>query len=153
MDPKAFRVEIIRPALKLSGLWSENGEALMLGTALAESGLRHLRQIGGGPAIGFYQVEPATHDDVLRYLRRSDNKLLKQRILSASLLEDFPDSRVMLWNLRYATLIARVKYWMRPEPLPYYEDIEALGRYWKSFYNTSKGAGTVEHFIKAWQGS
>ena len=35
--------------------------ALLLGTAMIESGLKHLQQLNGGPAMGLWQCEPRTH--------------------------------------------------------------------------------------------
>lgn len=150
MDAHEFRTLIIRPTLKAINLWSLNGEYLLLGTALAESGLQNLEQ-DKGPALGVYQMEPGTYKDCLRYLNRADNKLLKERILTACYLECFPNEKALIWHLRFATCMARIKYWMDPKPLPYYKDLEAQADYWKTIYNTCLGSGTVEHYIQAWQ--
>ena len=55
---------VIRPALEKLSLWSLSAEELVLGTAIVESGLTYLKQHGDGPALGLWQVEPATHDDL-----------------------------------------------------------------------------------------
>ena len=55
---------VIAPALEKIGLWSRAAEELVLGTAIIESGLTYLKQHGDGPALGLWQVEPATHDDL-----------------------------------------------------------------------------------------
>jgi hypothetical protein len=39
-------------------------EQLLLGTAMQEDDLVHRRQMGGGPARGFFQMELATHNDI-----------------------------------------------------------------------------------------
>ncbi len=150
MDSRAFRIDIIRPALKLVGLFSESAENLLLGTALAESGLNVVKQIGGGPALSFFQLEDETITDCIRYLNRQDKRRLKARILSACYLEIFPQNESVTWNLRYATLLARVKYWMQPSPLPSPNDAIAHGEYWKKFFNSEDGKGTVEHFVSQW---
>ena len=64
LDPQHFLAYVVRPSLESIGLWSEAAERLLLGTAIAESQLTWLRQHGGGPARGVYQIEPATHDDI-----------------------------------------------------------------------------------------
>ena len=151
VDVNNFRVEIVRPALQLCGLWSEAAENLMIGTALAESGLQWVRQIGGGRGLSFLQIEPDTYNDILRYLHRPDNKLLKERVLSACFMDVFPDAKCLVWNIRLAVLIARVIYWRRPEPLPDANNPEKLGQYWKKHYNSDLGKGTIDHFIKAWE--
>lgn len=139
MDDTAFRTDIIRPALKVTGMWSQAAENLMLGTALVESGLRVVKQFEGGPAISFYQLEPSTIDDCIRYLTLYKNRDLKEKILSACYMDIFPPSECATWNMRYATLMARIKYWMRPEPLPYHRDAFGMAEYHKRFYNTYEG--------------
>lgn len=151
MDVTNFRVEIVRPALQLCGLWSESAENLLIGTALVESNLNLLTQVGDGPALSFFQIEPDTYNDVLRYLYRSDNKKLKDRILAACMTEIFPEAKCLTWNIRLAVLIARVIYWRKSEPLPLVNDVKGLANYWKVHYNTVKGKGTIDHFITAWK--
>ena len=62
---------VIRPALSKINLWSPNAEELVLGLAIVESGLTYIRQWGGGPALGLWQVEPSTQN---RDLCRCNNK-------------------------------------------------------------------------------
>jgi len=148
MQGWAFREQIVRPALKDAGLWSESAEDLLMGTAYAESGLRTVAQAGGGPALSFFQIEQASYHDIIRYL--AGNEHLMALILIACEMSSFPRAEVLAWDMRLATLIARVKYWMRPEPLPSAGDVDGLASYWKSIYNSELGAGTVEHFKLQW---
>lgn len=61
---------LIAPTLKEIGLYSDTALNLVTGTGLVESGFRVTVQSGGGPALGWFQMEPATHDDIWRnYLR------------------------------------------------------------------------------------
>ena len=53
----------------------------------------------------------------------------------------------MVWNLAYATAIARVVYLRVPAPLPPATDLVALAAYWKRWYNTRAGSGTSAEFI------
>ena len=55
---------VIKPALEKLGLWSMAAEELVLGTAIVESAAIYLRQHGAGPALGLWQAEPRTHDDL-----------------------------------------------------------------------------------------
>jgi len=145
LDIGQFRRLVIRPTLTHLGLWSQAAEDLLLGTALQESGLRHLGQLGGGPARGVYQIEPATHDDLIR------NYLVHRRRLSGlvrALMAPAPGPVEQLaTNLAYGTAIARLVYFRRPEPLPPPDDVEGLARYWKRHFNTEKGRGTVPAFV------
>jgi hypothetical protein len=67
---RTIAAEIIRPALHAPGIWSQSLECLVLGTGAQESHYQYVQQIGGGPALGWWQCEPATHDDIwANYLR------------------------------------------------------------------------------------
>ena len=151
LDPQDFRDHVIAPTLHRLRLWSAEAEELLLGTALAESGLRRLRQLGGGPALGVYQMEPATHADIWRWLRRrrpllADDiaALTAETNLSGS-LERAPH---LVTNLAYATAMTRAHYLRVRMPIPRGPDAQA--RYWKRSYNTPLGAGTVDHYLAAW---
>jgi len=148
VDTDDFRRLALRPALVHLGLWSRAAEDLLLGTALAESGgLRWLAQRGGGPALGFFQIEPATHDDVWRNYLAYRSELAAK---TAALAAPSPDRTVQLaTNLRYAAAIARLIYRRVAAPLPI--TLAARAGYWKAHYNTAAGAGATEHFIAAWR--
>ncbi len=146
LDPHAFRRQVIRPALIKLGLHSSAAEALLLGTALSESGLVHLVQTGGGPARGLYQIEPATHRDIwLSYLAYRPS--LAERVLGLA-AGARPGAGQLVWNLGYATAIARLVYYRVPDPLPAADDLESLARYYKAHFNTVKGKAKVEDFLR-----
>lgn len=146
INPSHFRLQIIRPVLVAMGMHSEAAENLLLGTALQESRLTFLKQING-PALGVYQIEPDTHDDVWQnYLAyRPDLASIVGGFKSSAWQYD--DRKDLIGNLFYATAIARIIYRRVPEPLPAHDDIEALGRYWKQHYNTPLGKGTANEFV------
>lgn len=76
MDIRQFRDFIVRPALQQINAWTLNVEQLVMATAMAESGVFFIHQIGRGPARGFFQMEPVTHDDIWeRYLSRQPGLL------------------------------------------------------------------------------
>jgi len=146
---KDLREAIVRPTLKKIGLWSEAAENLLLGTAAQESQMgRYLRQIGGGPGLGIFQVESSTHDDIW------DNYLIYRGPLLSAVTKltvlQMPRTQQLVWNLYYATAIARIHYLRVPEPLPAPDDVSELGCYWKNHYNTKLGKGTVEEFVKSY---
>lgn len=143
MDPEAFRQLIIRPTLEWLGMGGRAAEDLLLGTALVESGLRHLRQIRG-PALGVYQCEPATYADILAYVRARPALLARLQPLIAG--TGLPDVSQIVWNLKFATAICRLHYWRVVEPLP--QDLEGQAAYWKRYYNTLQGRGTVAKYLQ-----
>ncbi len=155
LDPSSFRELIIDPTLKKMDLYSPVSSNLILGTAIQESRLHHLKQING-PALGLYQVEPATHHDL--YVNYINNKRhvagRLNRINFRALMNNWdtwPNDELLITNLEYATAICRLIYFRRPEALPDDpNDIESLGKYWKKHYNTISGAGTVSQFNRSY---
>lgn len=136
-----FKTLIVRPALAGAGLDGDAAANLLTGTALVESNLAWLEQMRG-PALGITQMEPATHDDCWENFLRHNPDLAKH-ILATSGLSGMPDAGTMVWNLRYAILMARVKYLRVQAPLPAASDAYGLASYHKQFYNTASGSANV----------
>ena len=66
MDKRQLR-NLIRRVLIGIGGYSEEAENLLMGTAAQESALgEYIRQLGNGPALGIFQMEPETFDDIVR---------------------------------------------------------------------------------------
>jgi len=127
------------------GLYSEDTEELLMLTAAVESNLGHyLNQNGGGPARGIFQMEPTTEQDIFdNYLVYNPSLLKKVREYQGL----FPEKE-MVYNLAYQIIMARIHYLRVPERLPSTDDIEGVADYWKRYYNTYKGKGTVEKAVK-----
>lgn len=147
-----FREHIIRPVLAhLHPVipFSMGAVELLLGTAIQESGLMYIAQIGGGPARGFWQMEPATHLDIWRWLRARDG--LTSRI--DELLAQAPQLPLdaLSGNAFYACALARVHYFRAPEKLPEAGDLQGQAKLWKLRYNTPLGAGRVEDYVTNWR--
>jgi hypothetical protein len=148
---QTFSETVIRPVVIALGT-DQNPEAaiqLLLGTAIQESNLVARRQIGGGPALGLFQMEPATHDDCwANYLKYLPG--LAGRVLVSSGLTIEPAATEMIENDRYAAAMCRVRYLRAPAELPTAGNLEALALYYKVFYNTPRGAATAQEFIMNW---
>ena len=157
IQPAHLLVDVIRPALAVVGLGSVAVEQLLLGTAAAESRCgEFLHQDGGGPALGVWQVEPATHEDVWRNvlafkpaLRARVESLVPPFYSGMASQSPAPPPRVLCGNLLYACVIARLVYWRSPAALPQAGDWQGLAAMWKRVYNTTFGAGTTAHFLEA----
>ncbi len=153
IPPDQFRDHIIRPVLfHLSKtdkrLGSRAAENLLLGTALMESRLKHLEQIRG-PALSMFGFEPTTFDDTYdRYL------WIERRDLYAAVngfvLPAYPARDQLAGNQLFACALARIKYWMAPEPLPEHDDIDGLAGYWKRIYNAG-GRGTPDRWAAVYR--
>lgn len=142
VDPTQFRLLVVRPALQRLDLWTQAAENLVLGTAVHESRLVNLHQLGGGPADGFFQIEPRTHNDLFANTLPG-NPALKQKLLSMA--APWPSYELQLTtNLLYEAAVCRLLYWRHPAPLPAADDIDGLAAYWKQYYNTPQGAGRAE---------
>lgn len=141
---RQFREEIVKPSLQSIGLWSEAAEMLVAGTAVQESGLRFLKQLKAGPALGLYQMEPATYYDVLTNFLAYRPEL-KAKVAALMVPERQPLTQ-LVYNLDYATALCRVHYLRDREPLPEADDIDGLAATWKRHYNTRLGRGTAAEF-------
>lgn len=137
-DRHQFR-DLITRVLKAYSLHSEAAVALLLGTAATESGFgTFLRQVGKGPALGAFQMEPTTFDD-----------LVSRRALKFPPLHGRRASQLET-DLELAILMARLKYMDDPKPLPDADDVHAMAKYWKKCYNSPLGKGTVDKFLADW---
>lgn len=141
LDLASVKDLVIMPALQTLGLMSPAALNLVTGTGLVESGYIWLKQTGGGPALGPWQMEPATEQDIwgnwLKYQPGYEGMVRK-------LLVPGPTTSQLVWNLQYAAAMCRIKYLRAEPPLPAYDDAEGLATYWKNFYNTALGAGSVD---------
>lgn len=138
---------VIKPALDIVGLGSKSAEILLTGTMLVETGCNYLKQtnaliIGGQ---GLFQIEPQTHRDIKKWLNNYINKNLLDSILSACYISILPtDDEVLVYNLRYAVLMARLVYHRSPKPLPLESDAAGMAEYHKNVYNTALGKADIE---------
>jgi len=147
IDPGQLLQHIIRPVLQSLNLYSIAAERLVLGTACQESECgRWVRQIGG-PALGIYQMEPATYDDLwTNFLAYQPTLGPKVKKYAAGLVLSNADE--LVGNLYLATAMCRVHYYRVKEPLP--DDLPGQAAYWKQYYNTPSGAGTEAQYRSSW---
>lgn len=158
MHPEQFRDYLVEPVLRGLEMYSDAAAELMMMTAAHESHLGYyLAQAGGGPACGAFQIEPATARDILgRYLiTRPD---IAERVRPPLGVDDLsalaqPDRvaelRIyLICDLHFQASIARIKYWMSPDPLPAADDVVGLAEYYKKHYNTVEGAADVSMVIE-----
>lgn len=143
MDKDQLR-DLITRVLEEAGLYSESAVELLMLTAATESKLGYYIKQIRGPALGIFQMEPRTHDDIW------DNYLHYKQELTY-IISDYTSTRGEHFdlesNLAYQILMSRIHYLRVPDPLPDADDVEGLAAYWKDHYNTYLGAGTVEKAI------
>lgn len=136
--------ELIKETLIEIDAYNVAAVNLLMGTAAQESLLGHYIKQVRGPALGMFQMEPATFQDISNRLNRER----LEKILQLLNLKSTPSPKDMMYNLKLAIIMARYKYLLIPEGLPASHDIEGLARYWKKYYNTPLGRGTENEFIK-----
>jgi len=143
VDLNQLKTEIIEPTLRKLEMYSPQAVNLLLGTAAQESAFgKYYRQKGSGPALGIYQIEPDTHDSIV------DN-FIAYRIELIGKIQDMGyadfDAARLKYDVQYATIFARLKYWPIPYAIP--NDVSGLADYWKTHYNTINGRGKESEFI------
>lgn len=154
MNAKQLRELVIRPTLQyLSPAipYSETATELLMMTAAHESRLgEYIAQVGG-PALGIYQMEPNTELDIYDNFARYKDKIgmYIQQVIATGETDE------LVWNLKYATTMARVHYFRVPEALPEgslqnEETIRKLAAYAKKYYNTELGKATEEDYYEAY---
>lgn len=145
INPQQFREHVIRATLQPMGLWSPEAEELLIGTAAHESQLgRYIVQVGG-PALGVFQMEGPTWRDLYQTFLVYNNKLMGR--IHGVVPMTGRTAEHMITDLRYACVMARLKYYRVKDPLPAADDLQGQARYWKQHYNTPKGRGTVEQYV------
>lgn len=133
-------LRLLEPEIK----YSQDAAELILGTGAHESmGWIHRKQMGNGPALGYWQMEPATFRDIithyLRYHKNIEDKI--KQICHVTILNPID----LINNDRLAICMCRVHYLRQKGAIPI--DLNGWAQYWKQHYNTPLGKGTEEEFV------
>ena len=146
IHPGQLAQYVVIPVLEEMGMMSPAAYELVMYTGMQESRFTYLHQLSGGPALGFFQMEPATHADIwenhIEFNDRSMNAVVK-----VCGCDEMMPHEMLIYDLRYATAMCRLHYWRRPEALPEAGNLDQMAAYWKQFYNTHLGHGTVDQFV------
>lgn len=160
LDPRQLRDLIVRPALQALALpGDERIEKLVMGTAAHESeGFRLIKQVGGGPALSPWQIEPGT----LRYTIATASEALRMKLLAftavtpwsspgSPLAEQILDQ--LPGNLYLGAACCRAIYYYKPFKL---EELgagepEKAAKVWKRVWNSPAGKGTEGAFLANWR--
>ena len=139
---------LIRRVLKEADLIKYDDEReteLLMMTAAIESNLgQYIRQVGGGPALGIFQMEPESHDDI--YSNYINNRPYLWDVVDLFSADE--SHRNLEYNLAYAIIMARIHYLRAKGPLPEATDIEGMAHYYKKVWNTHLGKSTVEEAVE-----
>ena len=115
----------------------------IIGTAIIESNVTNVKQQGGGPALGYFQMEPRTREDILTNYIGYHPLMMKQLSKAVGSLscsdKEFmlnPALQVVFCWLHYR----RYKAWG--------ENVWMYAVNWKRKYNTMKGKGKSSEYVK-----
>ena len=140
--------DLIDDVLKVIEMHSDKAAAIVYRTAIAESGFTAIKgYTKGNPALSFWQIEPATANDIYEnYVKFRPHLVEKLKKLG---FKESDPSGPLKYNLSLAIAMCRIKYWRDPSPLPDVDDIDGQAKLWKKVYNTELGKGTLKHFLDA----
>lgn len=115
---------------------------LLMETAGAETHRGEIKDNTVGAGMGLTQFDEMPFYDVINRASQKD----KQRLIDCFDL----DIELVKWqDLRYnpflSMVFTRLKYKKIPDIIP--NTFEGRAKYWKEFYNTYAGKGTLDHYI------
>ena len=146
IKPKQLR-GLITDVLMYLDLYSEDAVELLMLTAAQESHCgTYIKQVRG-PALGIFQCEPATAQDIYdNYLTFKPD--LESLIDSVSLLDQTASEQFDLKaNLVYQIAMARIHYMRDKQAIPSKDDMAAQAAYYKRVWNTPLGKATEEEAL------
>lgn len=156
MDAQQLLNCIIKPTHKFMGGRYESVESnfLSLCTTGIESECGKFNKQINGPALSWWQIEPATHDDIWANCDALKDKSFARRVLLLAGGHESYSHDLLLNSPMYACAMARLKYSMDAKALPKYNggtslDLDMFYRYYKRVYNTELGASTYQKWIDA----
>ena len=156
LDQLQFRALIIEPVLRGMSLNSQQLEDLLVGTCATESrGGTYIAQVEVGEtpqtmlrmgrgALGIYQMEPRTHDDLWKSYLPSRPKLTSD-MMQICMFSRKPESNMLIYNMYYSTAMAAIYYNRVQERIP--NGLDSQADYYKTYWNTSIGASTKEEYM------
>ena len=165
MNPQQLHDHIIKHALDcmLGKYNTPEARFMLLCISATESNCgESIKQIGG-PALGIWQMEPDTHDDIFKNCDalKSNEHLIE--VLDDALVNLIPGDlnpySTLIYSPLYACIMARLKLAMTPEPLPSLptdaNDTQRHYAYYLDHYHgrkadgTPAGKATVGHWLEA----
>ena len=141
-----LRELIVKPCLEGLHCWSQPFEDLIIGTFAHESRFGDYIEQIKGPALGFWEMEPATYNDLQNYLVKLPETMC--RIVNVCQIT-IPHKELMVYNIRFACCMSIVKYMEAGIFTRKYnmDSLNNLAIIYKTLYNSSLGKGTEQEFI------
>lgn len=131
-----FTELVLRRALYDLQLLCDDSVELLLFTCANESfGGTYLHEVKGS-GIGIYQMKPGIYNDIWQ------NFILFKSSILIQLVHNFdaptmPSEDRLIYDLHFASAMARLHYARVKEPLPNAKQPQAIWEYYKNYYNKS----------------
>ncbi|MCP5160524.1 MAG: hypothetical protein H7A00_02490 [Hahellaceae bacterium] len=153
LGEQELRKQVVRPTLKVMGVWSDALETLLIETALVETYLTKQRGDNESQSKirseGIFGISPITHRLVWdKYIAQKPDLASNVRGLAsqrAFLIRPHAELRT---NLAYASAIAAVIYLKTEKPLPATNDLKTHAQFWRRHYHSCP-KGTLIDFYNA----
>ena len=149
-DKQKFIPFHIKSTLKEQNIYTDGMYMLLLGTAATESDFGKLNKQDGGPALGIFQMEPNTANDIWNeYL--AYNYVLRHKV-KKTLWKNVDLKTQLRYNIKYQTMMAYVHY-KRAEARKNIKIENSLSKwsasyYYKRYFNTYAGKGSTIRFFR-----
>lgn len=149
-DCSQFKEYIVKPSVSALGLPNaDDAIQLLLMTCAQETDFGHYllqKQIGYSGGVGIYQMESFNYHAIW------DNMVqpypaMRQKVKQYFGYDVKPMIQRMVSDLGLATMMARLFYARIEEPLPKLVNVNAMAAYYKKYWNTDKGAATIEQVL------
>jgi hypothetical protein len=146
MNCKQLKELVFKPALIDLLMYTDVALELMVFTCANESqGATFIKQEAIGKtkaALGIFQMQPEDYNDIwFNYLPHKPNIMLQ--LTHSFEVNRMPPEDRLVYDLRFATAMARIHYARVSEPLPFAAaDIEGIYVYYKKYYNSELGKAT-----------
>ena len=133
---------------------SPEATAMLLAIGLQESKFQHRRQMGDGPARGWWQFEGGKYSATNNVLQHP-----KIDVVVANILHDlhYPPERLACWdalehNDILAAVFARLQLWTIPGQLPSVHQPQVAWEYYENAWNPGKPhrATWDDYYRQAW---
>lgn len=123
---------------------NENADVFLVETSGAETNKGSIKDYSLGAGMGITQIDELPFQDIKDRCRDSD----KQKLIdNLGVNIDLVEWEHLRYNPFMCFIFTRLKYKKVPGAIP--TSLEGRAQYWKTYYNTEAGKGTIEHFVEA----
>lgn len=121
---------------------------LVMETIQVESYRTHVKQLGGGPALGLIQMEPATYEDLMAFVRRY--KSVNSQVMSFYDKKSTPEENLK-HNVPFQVALVLANYWRKCGNLlsSFTQSEESRWTLYKIQYNSTLGATDRDRYMEA----